>query len=323
MSSEQLVLFDFGMNLTRLREAQERLLRCSTAKNTRRAYAAAWRCFEAWCAAAGRAAMPATEDTVCLYTTWCVDQGIMRLNTLRTRLSAIVDQHRTAGVASPVTSKARGLITCAAREKHEEPAGKLALSPEQLRRMAETLSSPRAVERRDRAMLVVGFALGWRGAEVAELQLSDVKFRGHQGLVVQLRFSKTDQEAKGHSAGIPPGLCAATCPVGTLRAWLDVRGSFPGPLFNRIAKGGTLVRRHGISRETVSDVVKRSLERIGERSADYASHSLRSGNITAGAENGADLAVIMQRTGHHDYRTVLRYVKPAQVFRRDPLAGVL
>jgi Phage integrase family. len=45
--------------------------------------------------------------------------------------------------------------------------------------------------------------------------------------------------------------------------------------------------------------------------------------VTAAAENGASLAAIMQRTGHRSVEMVMRYVRPAQAFKADPLKGVL
>jgi site-specific recombinase XerC len=64
---------------------------------------------------------------------------------------------------------------------------------------------------RDRALLLIGFAGGFRRSEIAALDCDDVE-RVRQGLVVTLRRSKTDQEGAGRKVGIPLGR-TLHCPV--------------------------------------------------------------------------------------------------------------
>ena len=75
------------------------------------------------------------------------------------------------------------------------------------------------------------------------------------------------------------------------------------------------------------EVVRRrlhlALERIGEPANAYGSHSLRSGMVTTCIERGESELAIIQRTGHKNLETLKKYVRPAQAFRRDLLAGVL
>ena len=56
------------------------------------------------------------------------------------------------------------------------------------------------------------------------------------GLVVQLRRSKTDQDGEGRKVGLPYGSNPLTCPVRALRAWRDQAG---------IAEGRSSVRSIG------------------------------------------------------------------------------
>lgn len=316
-----------GPNFARLREAQQRLMQASRAPSTLRAYANAWRDFEAWGVHAGRATFPASEDTLCLYITSLLERPDLRLNTIRLRLSAIRIRHRDEGLACPGIQTARGLISNAARERKEIPGGKRALTPEQLRLMSAFLeTSAELLDVRDRALLVFGFALGWRSAELVSLDLADVRFVS-SGVRVRLRHSKTDQQALGREVGIPPGREPLTCPVRALRAWLKVRGDWPGPLFAGIKNvfgARSLVTRRRLGESAVIDTVRRHLKHIGVRDLwAYGSHSLRVGMITASAEGGAGLIEIMERSGHRHVKAVLRYVRPAEAFRRDPLAGVL
>jgi site-specific recombinase XerD len=49
---------------------------------------------------------------------------------------------------------------------------------------------------RDQALLVIGFAGGFRRSELAALDMEDIAETG-DGLVLALRRSKTDQEGRG------------------------------------------------------------------------------------------------------------------------------
>ena len=66
-ASEQLRLFDGGVDLEAMRMERAHLAEARRSANTRRAYAADWRDFAAWCEAAGRRPLSATADAVCLY----------------------------------------------------------------------------------------------------------------------------------------------------------------------------------------------------------------------------------------------------------------
>jgi integrase len=320
-----LLLFERGPDFARLRAAQERLMQAGRAPATREAYANAWRDFDAWGRASGRVTFPASEDTLCLYVAALIENPHLRLNTIKLRLSALRIRHHDEGLACEGIETARRLVLNAARERKETPRGKRALTPDQLRRISAFLdTSAELLDVRDRAIVVFGFALGWRSAELVGLDLRDVRFVS-TGIRVRLRHSKTDQQGKGHEVGIPPGRERLTCPVRALGAWLARRGNWEGPLFTPLGHCGRQgVQRRRLGREAVIATVRRELAHIGvENLWDYGSHSLRVGMITASAEAGAGLTEIMQRSGHTHVPTVLSYIRPAQAFQRDPLAGVL
>ena len=313
-------LFDPGIDVTRLKDARERLMQAQKAPNTERAYAHSWSQFERWCGEAGQRALPASPETVSLFVAWCLEQSY-RLHTIRLRLTSIAVIHVQAGHESPVTGPVRKLLQAAARQKGEEPGGKAALTPAQIRRMCDRLQPDVPRDVRDRAILLLGFHSGWRRSELALLRLADVKLEEGKGLVLRLRKSKTDQLGKGRLTGIHYGKRAQTCPVRAYESWLKIRGEWRGPLFCRLTKSGRVLEA-GLSGETILDVVKRCLELIGVDSSAYGAHSLRAGMITAAAQSGADASAIMGRTGHRSLQTMVGYIRSAQVFDRNPLANV-
>ena len=169
------------------------------------------------------------------------------------------------------------------------------ITAEQLRQMLDRHSELDPFEVRNAAMLLVTFSAGWRRSETSALDLADVSFVP-QGLTLWQAYSKSDQTGKGRLVGIDKGKRKRTCPVRALKAWLALRGAWPGPLFTRILNGGRVTEQR-LSDEAVYRIVKSGLERIGVDPGPYGARSLRSGFVTCAAENGATEVAIQMRTG--------------------------
>ena len=96
---------------------------------------------------------------------------------------------------------------------------------------------------RDRAVILLGFALLARRAELAALSVSDIEHVPGEGLAVTISASKTDQSARGAVRRIHYASAEAVCPVRAVLAWLEylaARGMTAGPLFTRIDRWGNL-----------------------------------------------------------------------------------
>jgi integrase len=325
MSTAQATLFELAPDYWyRLRETEERLMHAVNAPNTDKAYAHAWKQFSAWCASVGSPPLPAAPQTVCDFVTWCLYERKRkwRLGSVRLTLTAINAKHLEAGLPSPRTAEVRMLVRNAARELRQPKRRKDAMTPALLRRVCAHLSDGSTISIRDRAMILAQFAAGWRCSEIAGLQLSDLRFT-KKGYVLTLGASKTDQDGKkGRVAGVEYGDTEVTCPVRALKAWLAIRGRWPGPLFCQLNRHGQ-VREHGFIGDTITERLHRALEAIGVNPARYGSHSLRSGLVTVGILRGVPETVIMARTGHKSLDSMRDYFRLAGAFQVNPLAGVL
>jgi integrase len=173
---------------------------------------------------------------------------------------------------------------------------------------------------RDRALLLAGFAGAFRRSELVGLNREDIDFTA-DGLVVTLRKSKTDQDGQGRKVGLPYGSNPDTCPVRSLRAWLDASGIAAGPLFRRVNRHGQLLAQR-MSGAAVALVVKRHAAAAGLDAAKYSGHSLRAGLATSAAIAGASDRSIMAQTGHRSVNMVRRYVRDASLFRENAAAVV-
>jgi integrase len=298
-------------NLKAAAAAAQEFARLATAPNTRKAYRSDWADFAAWCAREHIVALPASPVSVGLYLASLA--GTHKMSTIVRRLAAITKQHRNAGYESPASLKhsaVHDVIAGMRRKRGTRPEPKRALSTDELRRMVTAIpATPRGL--RDRALLLIGFAGGFRRSELAAIHFSDVE-DGDEGLKILIRRSKTDQQGEGRQVGIPYGSDPKTCPVRAYRKWIATAGITEGPVF-RAFRNRTMMA-DGITDQVVARIVKKSAERVGIPANVLAGHSLRSGLATTAARNGASEPSIMRQTGHKSVQMVRRYIREGSLF---------
>src|ERR1051325_7040222 len=227
--------------LERLAEQARVFIGAAKTDNTRRAYRSDWRGFETWCVGQGLLPLPATPETVALYLTALAADH--KPATLTRRLTSITKAHQAAGFPSPATLQhavvsetmkgiRRTLGTAQPGKEPPPPADTLA--------MLDCLDEGRNGIR-DRALLLVGFAGGFRRSELASLDTGDLTETA-DGLVIRLRRAKTDPEGKGIRVALPYGSSAGTCPVRSYRAWIAAAGIEAGPAFRSVDRHGRVGR---------------------------------------------------------------------------------
>lgn len=229
------------------------LIREAVPQNTALAYRSRWRSFEAWCREAGRVALPATAQTVAAYLTHLVVGRGLKAASADAHLTAIRAVHRGAGAAAPDALGARKVISAAAkreaaRDGRYGPRRAVPLMAADLPAVVAACDLETAAGLRDRAVILLGFALLARRAELAALNVSDVEHVPGDGLAVTIRASKTDQAARGVTRRIHYASADALCPVRAVLAWLDylaAHGHPAGPLFTRIDRWGNLAAAAG------------------------------------------------------------------------------
>lgn len=310
--------------LAKLAEVRDRFLRETRAPLTLKAYKDSWQRFEAWTKGAGRTPMPASADTLSLWAVSMLAAGL-RVATVEARLSGVAYAHRQAGLKSPICPEVRRVLNGARRIRRENTLQKRALTVGQLWKIARVIDTSTVSGIRDRALIVFGFAGAFRRSELSSLDLADVTFTP-KGVLVHLRWSKTDQFGKGRDIGLWRGENADTCPVRTLQAWIKCRGNQPGPLFyliQRRSRSGDIMTDRRQSPDNCVQAIKRSIALIGLDAHQYGGHSLRSGYVTAAVENGASTVAIMQQTGHKSVIMVHTYMRPVTAFGANALAGKL
>lgn len=286
------------------------------AENTRRAYRSDWADFVAWCATTGVQAVPARPETVALYLAGRADA--LKPATLERRLVSIAMAHKTAGHESPTAApEVRAVMSGIRRDKGIAPQQKAPLLIADLRTMVQRL--PGNVQGiRDQAVLLLGFAGGFRRSTIIGLDVGDLEFNS-EGVTVTVRRSKTDQVGAGRKVGVPLGRHESTCPVAALRRWMIAAGINHGPLFRRVSRGGK-VGSERLTAQSVARIMKCAAARAGLDPKRYGAHSLRSGLATSAAANGATERSIMRQTGHRSVVVLRAYIRGGSLYLENAAA---
>lgn len=288
----------------------------SKSKNTIRAYRADWAHFDSWCKLHGQSSLPAMVGTVALYVADLA--ATHKSATITRRISAISQAHQIAGMESPTkASKVRLVLAGIRRTIGVAQEGKTPVLVEDLKRMIARLPEG-LLGVRDRALLLIGFAGGFRRSELTGLDVDAVEIT-RDGLVVTIRRSKTDQEGEGRKIGVPYGSNPVTCPVRAFQAWLESSGITEGPIFRPISRHGKMAATR-LSGAAVAGIVKKYVDAVGLDASHFAGHSLRSGLATSAASAGASERSIMNQTGHRSTAMVRRYIREGSLFRENAAA---
>lgn len=281
--------------------------------NTRRAYNSDLAHFEDW-----GGTIPATKEMVAAYL--ADHAGTLAIATLQRRLASISTAHGAKGLESPTASKLVQTTLRGIRKRHGKPQKQAKpLLVEDLFRIMPLLGDS-VKDTRDRALLLIGFAGGFRRSELVGLNVEDIE-TVRQGLVINITRSKTDQMGEGRKIGIPVAR-GAHCPVLALEAWLKHASITEGPLFHPVARNGE-VKSARLSKEAVSRIVKEKAAHIGLNPIHYSGHSLRAGLATSAAQAGVSTLAIRQQTGHKSDMMLNRYVRGGELFTGNAVSLLL
>lgn len=300
--------------IRRLATRADALVEASLSSNTRKAYGSAWRQWSDWCVGFGLDPQFADASWLAMHLTSLSETR--SLSTIELRRAAVLEIRRRLGQPLHLDEgHFPKFLQGLRRTKGARPDKKAALLQENLRAVLllldpDTAPAPKRCLR-DRAMLLTGFAGGFRRSELAGFDLRDLTFTA-ECLVLFVAGSRTDQERRGEEVGIQPVPRSPLCAVTAVSAWLAARGDAPGPLFCRLDRGGHLTcgldgRLQPIDPKTVARLVKRVIKGTGLAEAEFSAHSLRAGMMTAADRKGVPLEAAMQHGRWKDARTARGY----------------
>ena len=200
--------------------------------------------------------------------------------------------------------------------KRHVPRRAMPFYTEDIRAALQALDRDSVTGKRDAAALLVGFAGALRVSEIVGLDVGDVEFVP-EGMVLTIRWSKTDHFGEGHVIGIPAGEHSGTCPVAAVADWLAAAGFTEGALLRGVRQNGTPYKGRRLTRQTVSRLTKEAAVAAGLDPALYSSHSLRAGHVTQANLNGASDHVIADQTRHAQLAMLRVYRRPRSHFKEN------
>ena len=298
-------------------------LKNSKSQNTVRAYKSDFEDFGLFCVKNGFKSMPTDPKVVSLYLTFLSSKNI-KISTIRRRLVSIGVLHKIKGhyldTKHPIIIENFMGIK---RLKGISQKGKKPLLINDLKQVIDVINQqdePDIKKLRNKALLLIGFAGGFRRRELISLDMEDLEFV-FEGIKINIKRSKTDQLGEGFIKGIPYFENYLYCPVKNLKNWLNLSKIKRGPVFVRFSKGSKLTNTR-LTDQSVALIIKDCIKKTGINSANYSGHSLRSGFATSAAEAGAEERSIMAMTGHKSTEMVRRYIKEANLFKNNALSKI-
>ena len=281
-------------------------LKSSKAANTLRAYESDYKDFGRFCIKHGFKSMPTEPKILTLYLTHLSQTS--KFSTLKRRLASISVIHRLSGhyidTKHPmITENLMGIK----RVKGSYQKAKKPILINELKSIVNVIDKDQNEKRRakNRALILVGFAGGFRRSELVAILFEDIDFVP-EGVKIFIKRSKTDQSGEGMTKGIPYFSNSDYCPVISLKNWLEKSEIKSGKIFD-------------MSDKSVALTIKKYTAIAGLDSNKYSGHSLRSGFATSAAELGAEERSIMAMTGHKTTQMVRRYIQEANLFKNNAL----
>jgi site-specific recombinase XerD len=311
---------ELTLNIKRLEKETLENIKLSKSKNTIRAYKSDFLDFANFCKQNSLKSLPADNKTVSIYITHLFKNN-QKLSSIKRKLVSISVIHKARGfyidIKNPVIVEnflgIKRQIGIA--QKSKKP-----LTIENLKKLINSINTNELIltrRLRDKTILLIGFAGGFRRSELTNLNYEDIDFV-NEGIKIKIKKSKTDQFGEGMIKAIPYFKNEDFCPVRNLKEMLKTCKISNNKIFRRISKSGKILS-NGLTDQNVALILKKYLNIEGLDNINFSGHSLRSGFATASAESGADERSIMNMTGHKSTGMVRRYIKEANLFKNNPL----
>ena len=281
-------------------------LKNSKANNTLRAYQSDYRDFSLFCSKNGLSSMPTQPKIIALYITHL--SKFSKFSTLKRRIASISVIHKLKGhyldTKHPIIMENLHGIkrTLGSRQKAKKP-----LLINSLKKIIKAIDQEKKERDRDRALILIGFAGGFRRSELVSILKEDVELVD-EGVKILIKKSKTDQSGEGSVKAIPYFQNQEFCPVIALKRYMSLKK------FNSNSE-----KIFKLSDKSVALIIKKYAQIAGLDPTKYAGHSLRSGFATTAAEFGAEERNIMTMTGHKTTQMVRRYIQEANLFKNNAL----
>ncbi|MBF0399224.1 MAG: integrase [Magnetococcales bacterium] len=248
------------------------------ADNTRMAYWGDLRRYVDW-----GGSVPSASKTVAAYL--AAHAATHKYATLVRWKVSIGKAHSNQGLDDPTKSDAVQSVLTGIRRSHGKEQRKVApLVKEQVLAIVSSMGD-RLKDKRDKALILSGFAAGLRRSELTTLTVADLRYI-REGIEIHLpEGSAVLLHARG-----------SVCAVRAMKEWLAAAEIEDGPIFQGInrhgQRSGTPLTGHGIAL-----IVKERVQAIGLNPTQYSGFSLRTGLVASAVAAGIPFRMVNTAQG--------------------------
>ncbi len=237
--------------------------------------------------------------------------------TVSRRLSNWSTLHQWKGVEAPFNHPGiRKALRLAMKASGREPQRKSRkpVTRDVLKRLLVTCAGTKAIDLRDRAILLIAFAAGGRRrSEVASLRHSQISIAEPIKLrpadpasatvpCVRIALGRTKTTTAGQGAFVFAAGPAALA----LHEWMQFAEITSGPIFREVRKDGS-IGATPLTPQSINLILKKRCRLAGLDPADFSAHGLRSGFMTQAGRDGIPLVDAMRQSAHKSVQQAAGY----------------
>ena len=309
----------------------DKFIDSSLSENTAHGYTYDWKEFVTWCEVNKKPSLPASYDTIGEYLKHLSKisspqtKQPYKQSTIKRKLYAIVKHQRKNGYGVDTQIPyITDVLKTIATDKGVKQNSSDPLSKVEIRTIIDSINIDKKSkinsQIRDKALILLGFITGMRRSELVDLNRFDVETR-IEGIVINIKKSKTDQKGYGREIAITPSSSNKYCPVFHINELIEMMDGKEKnlqqnyPLFVSIDKSGDIKKKSRLSDKSVALILQKRAKTAGIFNKNIAGHSLRRGMISAAHKEKASYKQIMNSSGHRSADMVNRYIADEDLFK--------
>jgi site-specific recombinase XerD len=182
---------------------------------------------------------------------------------------SIGKSHSSQGLPDPTKTELVNAVLNGIKKKHGQTQRHIIpLTKDEIMSIVEHMGD-RLKDKRDRALILIGFTAGLRRSDLVSLNTSNI-LEKNTGLEISLPKGNIDISC----------VYGPVCPVNALKGWLSASNIEDGAAFQGINRHGKCSGK-ALTGHVVSLIIKERVKAIGLDPSNYSSFSLRAGYIAS------------------------------------------
>lgn len=270
------------------------------AKNTLRAYRSDFNDFNTWCNSQQLTPEHITSEDIAKYIVWMTSESSSA--TVRRRIASLSSLYKLMDMHDPTRAAA---VVIALRRMHRQQGRAqkqaLPLTSDILERLLAVCAND-LVGQRNRVLLHLGHETMRRRSELCRFCFEDLQTLVTGQIVLNLRFSKTDQYGEGRLIAITPML------ADLIQQWGETIG-YKGYILRSVYKNNSSVG-DSLTPASINQILVKLQNQAGLKlERNLSGHSFRVGAAVDMLLAGETMERIMLKGGWKSESTVMRYLR--------------